>query len=170
MSDLVSVSDVCKVIQRSEMIIKISDSIKRAFTELGKEGNIMNMRYRELNRGVEKIETELLRDYAVIPAKRARILISNLNFDSLFELESIARFVFEKQLEESTCPRGYRFLSHLTLSEKEISQIVSSLKNLNKIIKAETIDFEDILKNRANSIYDEIQNLREQILSGKVVS
>jgi diadenylate cyclase len=169
MSDLVSIGDVCKVIQRAEMILKISESIKRNFTELGKEGNIMHMRYRELLRGVERTETEVLRDYSIIPVKRAKTLLSNLNFDSLLDMDSIARFIFEKSTEESVSPRGYRFLAHLTLSIKEISQIVKSQGNLENILKADPVDLEPILRNRANVIYEEIRNLREQVLSGKVI-
>ena len=169
MSDLVSVGDVCKVIQRAEMILKISESIKRSFTELGKEGNIMHMRYRELLRGVEKIETEVLRDYSIIPIKRSKTLLSNLTFDNLLDKDAIARFIFEKPLEESISPRGYRFLSHLTLSMKEISLTVKSLGNLENILKADPVDLELILKNRASIICEEIRNLREQVLSGKVI-
>lgn len=169
MSDLVSAGDVCNVIQRAEMILKTSESIKKVFAELGKEGNVMQMRYRELTRGIEKIELDILKDYAHIPVKRAKTLLSNLNFDSLLDLDSIARFIFEKTIEESVSPRGYRFLSHLPLSMKEISQIVSANGNLDKILRVEPIDFEDILKNRANGIYEEIRTLREQVLSGKVI-
>ena len=169
MSDLVSVGDACKVIQRVEMILKISDSVKKSFTELGKEGNIMHMRYRELIRGIDKIKTDILRDYSVIPIKRAKTLLSGLTFENLLDLESIARFVFEKSLEENISPRGYRFLSHLTLSMKEISQIVKTLKPLENILKSEPASLESVLKNRASIIYEEIGTLREQVLSGKVI-
>ncbi len=169
MSELVSVVDVCRVIQRTEMILKISESIKRSFTELGKEGSIMHMRYRELLRGVEKAESEVLRDYANFSLKRAKTLLSNLTFEGLLDIESIARLVFEKPLEESISPKGYRFLSHLTLSVKEISQIVRTFKNIENILKLDSVDFEPILKNRSMIIYEEIRRLREQVLSGKVV-
>jgi len=119
MSELVSISDVCKVIQRAEMILKISESVKRNFTELGKEGSIMHMRYRELLRGVEKAETEVIRDYANLSLKRSKTLLSNLTFDGLLDTEAIARLVLEKPLEESISPKGFRFLSHLTISAKE---------------------------------------------------
>ncbi|MBT7102370.1 DNA integrity scanning protein DisA [archaeon] len=169
MSELVSVSDVCKVIQRAEMILKISSSVKRSFTELGKEGSIMHMRYRELLRGVERSESEVLRDYASISLKRSKTLLSNLTFDGLLDLESIARLVLEKPVEESITPKGFRFLSHLTLSAKEISQMTRTFHNLDNILKLDQADFEPMLKNRANTIYEEIRNLREQVLSGKVV-
>ena len=169
MSELVSISDICKVIQRVEMILKISESVKRSFTEIGKEGNIMHMRYRELLRGIEKTKSEILRDYAAISLKRAKTLLSNLTFDGLLDIESIARLIFEKSLEENISPRGFRFLSHMTLSVKEISQMIKVYHNLENILKLDSSSFEPILKNRANTIYEEIRNLREQILNGKVI-
>ena len=169
MSEMVSISDVCKVIQRAEMILKISESIKRNFSELGREGNIMHMRYRELLRGVERKENEVLRDYATLSLKRSKTLLENLTFDGLLDNESIARLIFEKPIEESISPHGYRFLAHLTLSVKEISQIVKQFQNLEKILSTDPFEFEPILKNRANTIKEEISNLREQVLSGKVI-
>jgi diadenylate cyclase len=169
MSEMVSISDACKVIQKAEMILKISESVKRNFTELGREGNIMNMRYRELLRGVERTEDEVLRDYATLSLKRSKTLLKNLTFDGLLDTESIARLIFEKPQEESISPKGYRFLSHLTISVKEISSIVKQFKNLEKILAADPSEFEVILKNRASKTKEEISNLREQVLSGKVI-
>ncbi len=169
MSELVSATDVCKVIQRAEMILKISESIKRNFTEIGKEGHIMHMRYREILRGVEKSENETLRDYAALPLRRAKTLLANLTLDGLLDTESIARLILEKTLEESTSPKGYRFLHHLTLSEKEISQIIKITGNLDNILKMQSSDLEPILQNRSSKIYEEIRNLREQVLNGKII-
>jgi len=169
MSELVSASDVCKVIQRAEMILKISESIKRNFTELGKEGSIAHMRYREILRGVEKSENEVLRDYANFPLKRAKTLLANLTFEGLLDNESIARLILEKPLEETVSPKGYRFLHHLTLSGKETSQIIKINTNLDNILKLQPSDLEPILKNRSSTIYEEIRNLREQVLNGKII-
>jgi len=151
------------------MILKISESIKRSFTELGKEGNIMHMRYREILRGVEKSENGTLRDYAHLTLKKSKTLLSNLTFDGLLDTESIARLVLEKPLEESISPKGYRFLAHLTLSNKEISQITRTYENLDNILKLQSSELEPILKNRASKTHEEIRHLREQILNGKVV-
>ncbi len=169
MSELVSISDICKVIQRVEMILKISESVKRNFTEIGKEGYIMHMRYRELLRGVEKTKSEILRDYATLSLKKSKTLLSNLTFEGLLDIESIARLIFGKPLEENISPKGFRFLLHLTLSVKEISQMVKTYHNLENILKLDSSDLELILKNRTDIIYEEIRNLREQILSGKVI-
>ena len=169
MSELVSVSDVSRLLQRAEIISKISETIKRKFTELGKEGNIMNIRFRELLRGVDKTKEEVIRDYSIHTLKKTKTILSNLSFDGLLDLESISRLILEKPVEETIAPRGYRFLSHLTLTERESSLIVKKLKNLNNLFEAESQELEDILKNRSSKIKEEVSNLREQILSGKVV-
>lgn len=169
MSELVSISDVCKTIQRAEMILKISESIKRNFTELGKEGNIMHMRYRELLRNVERIENDILRDYSTLNLKKTKTLLSNIAFDGLLDLEAIGRLIFQENIEKQVSPKGYRFLSHLPLSEKEISQIVNKFKNLDKIMKSDSSQLEEILKQRAEKIKEEIEELREQVLAGKVI-
>ncbi len=169
MSELVSTRDVCKVIQRTQMILKISESIKRNFTELGKEGSIMHMRYREILRGVEKSETGVLRDYANLPLKRTKTLLANLTFDGLLDTESIARLILEKSLDEAISPKGYRFLSHLEVSAKETSQIIKLNGNLDNILKLEPLSLEPILRNRSATIYEEIRNLREQVINGKIL-
>jgi len=169
MSELVSVSDVCKVIQRSEMILKMSGSLKRNFTELGKEGNIMRMRYRELIKGVEKNLDEVLRDYAAIPLKKSKTILENITFDGLLEIEVIARLIIDMGLDDSIAPKGYRFLGKLNLSQKEISQLVKEFKNLNAILNADSSSFEKVLKNRSSATHEEVTHLREQILSGKEV-
>ena len=168
-SELVSVSDVCKVVQRAEMILKISGTVKRSFTEIGRDGNVMHMRYRELIKGVEKVESDVLRDYAVIPMKRARTLLSNITFDGLLDLESIARLLMDNSLDVGISPKGYRFLSHLTLTERDISVVVRSFGSLKNLIDAGEQELEAVLRNRAGTIRGEIENLREQILSGKIV-
>ena len=169
MSGLVSVSDVCKVIQRAEMILIISESVKKNFTELGKDGKIMQIRYKELIRGVEKYENEILRDYSRLSLKKSRNLLKNLALDGFLETESTARLILEGPLEDSISPKGYRFLSLLNLSENEISNIVSNFKDIDEILLVDSSKLESILKNRASPIKKDILNLREQVLSGKAV-
>jgi diadenylate cyclase len=169
MSGLTSVDDVCKVIQRAEMILIISESVKRNFTELGKDGNIMQIRYRELLRGVEKLENGILRDYSSLSLKKSKNLLKNLAFDGFLETESTARLILEKPLEEPISPRGYRFLSLLNLSENEISNLIHNFKDIDEILSVDSSKLEDVIKNRAAPIKKDIINLREQVLSGKAV-
>ena len=127
------------------------------------------MRYREILRGVEKSENEILRDYANLPLKRAKTLLANLTFDGLLDTESISRLILGGSTEEAISPKGYRFLSHLTVSAKETSQIIKQNENLDNILKLESSFLEPILRNRSASICEEIRGLREQIINGKIV-
>lgn len=166
-SSLVSVSDVCKVLQRTQMIQKISESIKRYFAELGKEGNIMNLRYRELLKGVEKTETEVIRDYSTLSLKKTKTVLENLSFDGLLDIETIARIVLNKNLEDSVNTKGYRLLSRLTITEKQVARLVRKFKNLDSILDATPEEIEEVIKNRGDKIKEEISHIREQLLSGK---
>ena len=129
----------------------------------------MRMRYRELIKGIERSSEEILRDYAAIPLKKSRNILENITFEGLLELETIARLIMEKGLDENVSPKGYRFLGRLTLSQKEISLLVKEFENLNGILNAGSNDFEKILRNRSSPIHEEIIHLREQILNGKEV-
>lgn len=166
-SGLVSIGDICRILQRCEMISRIADSMKKELIELGKEGNIIQMRFKELIKGVEKKGDEMIRDYSPLSLKKTQLLLSNLTFDSLTEPESIARLIFQKELEDSIAPKGFRFLYYLGLNEKEASLIINSFSNLNAILEVEEIKLEELLKGRASILKKEIMELREQILEGK---
>ncbi len=167
-SGLVSVGDICKILQRCEMISRISESMRKELIELGKEGNIIYMRFRELIKGVEKKGAEMIRDYSPLSLKRTDLLLSNLTFDSLTELDSIARTIFQKGLDETLVPKGFRFLDYIGLDDKEALGVIELFGNLDGILLLEESKFEEAFKNRAAAIKQEIVELREQILEGKV--
>jgi len=169
-SDSVSVGDVCRVVQRTQTIVRISEMIKRYFTELGNVGIIMRLRYKELIRNIEKIEDNVLRDYSSLTLKKSKELVSAFNFDSLMDLEIIARLMIGKSLDDYISARGYRFLSTLKLSDKEVSELVKQFKHLKKVFTAEEKMLHNILKNHESEIIkNEIDYLKEQIMSGKMV-
>jgi diadenylate cyclase len=168
-SSMVSAIDVCRVIQKSELMIRISNALKRQVLELGSEGRIINMRFRELTTRFEKIESDIIRDYSVYPLKKTKTLLENLTFDELLSLESISELILEKSLEDEVEANGYRFLSRLELEHKDTSLLVNQFKNLSRILNLEEKELEIILKDTSSKIKKEIDNLREQILSGKGV-
>jgi len=168
-TNMVSVSDVCKIIQRAEIILRNSETLKKDFIEVGKEGNLMNLRFKELLKGVERKEEEIIRDYSKMSLKKTKLLLENLSFEGLIELESIARLIFEKKLEEIVSPRGYRFMAQLSISEKEAFAIVKEYESLNEILTDESNKMEDILKSNTINIKEEIAELREKIVEGRVI-
>jgi len=85
------------------------------------------------------------------------------------DIEAISRLIIEKPFEENIFPKGFRFLSHLGIAEKDMSQIVKQFGNLKRILDAESLEFEMVLKGRAGTTKEQIVKLREQILSGKII-
>jgi DNA integrity scanning protein DisA with diadenylate cyclase activity len=166
---MVSASDICKIIQRAEIILRNSETLKKDFIEVGKEGTIMNLRFKELLKGVERKEEELIRDYSKLSLKKTKLLLENLSFEGLIELESIARLIFEKELEDIVSPRGYRFMTQLNISEKEAFAIIKEYHSLNEILTDETNKMEEILRNNTLNIKEEIAELRERIAEGRTV-
>lgn len=168
-TNMVSASDICKIIQRAEIILRNSETLKKDFIEVGKEGTIMNLRFKELLKGVERKEEELIRDYSKLSLKKTKLLLENLSFEGLIELESIARLIFEKELEDIVSPRGYRFMTQLNISEKEAFAIIKEYHSLNEILTDETNKMEEILRNNTLNIKEEIAELRERIAEGRTV-
>ncbi len=168
-SNLASVGDVCRILQKTEIIMRNSELLKKDFIELGKEATLMNLRYKELMRGVEKKQEDIMRDYSKLSLKKTKTLLSNLSYEGILELESIARLVFEKELEDTVSPRGFRFLTELNLTEKEISNIVNAFSSLDEIINDETNKLEQFLDSKTLNIKEEIIKLKEKIVEGRVV-
>ncbi|VVB79997.1 DNA integrity scanning protein DisA [uncultured archaeon] len=168
-SNLAAVGDVCKILQKTEIVLRNSEMLKKDFIELGKEGILMNLRYKELTKGVEKKQEDIIRDYSKTSLKKTKTLLGNLSYEGILELESIARLVFEKELEDSVSPRGFRFLSELNLSEKEVSNIVNITENLSEIINDDSNKLEQVLDAKTINIKEEIIKLKEKIIEGRVV-
>ena len=165
---LVSVADVCSVLQRIEVIIKMMDTMKRYLTELGNQGTIIRMRVREIFKGIEALEESLLKDYSNKPLNTKKILDS-ITFDGVIDTDSLSRMLFESSPDSQIGPRGYRILQKLNLTEREIKSLISTFEGLYGILDARQDELAKILKGKSESFKKELDNLKEQILMGKKV-
>ncbi len=165
---LVSVADVCSVIQRIEVIIKMMDTMKRYLTELGNQGVILRMRVRELFKGVEAIEESLLLDYSDKP-QNVKKLLANLNFENVIDMDSFSRLIFELSPDSQISAKGYRILGKLNLTEREINILVDHFGNLSNMLDAEDGELSKILRSKSQSFRNELDGLKEQILVGKKI-
>ncbi len=168
-SNMVSSIDVCKVIQRAEMILKISDILKKQLLECGREASVLNLRYRELIKGIDKKEIDILKDYSNLNPQKAKKILDSFSFEGLTDIDAVSRLVFEKDSNEIIYPKGYRFLSHLNLCEKEINLIIKEFVNLKEIINGSDKEFEEIIQNKSLNLKYQIINLIDQVLSEKII-
>lgn len=167
-TNLASVADVCSVLQRLEIITRVMNTLKRYIIELGKEGAIMQMRVRELAKGIEELEEMILNDYTGKP-ENTRRLIARINFDGLLDTEALARIIFESPQDRQIFPKGYRILNKLNLTGGEVRAMIDYFKNLGNILGASEADLSQILMHKSESFRKELENLKEQIMVGKKI-
>ncbi len=168
LTNLVSVGDVCKVLQRIEMIKKMSAIINEYMVELGKDGVILRMRMRELTRGIETEGELILKDY-IPKSNRAKQFLDALNFEEILDLENIAINLFKEPPDKEIMPHGYRILERTNLTNGEIETLIKGLGNLDAVLNADDDTLINNLGVRGANFKKEILNLKEQILIGKRV-
>jgi diadenylate cyclase len=165
---LVSVADVCSVLQRIEVIIKMRESMKRYLIELGNQGTIIRMRIREIFKGLDMLDDFIIKDYSNKPQNIKKIL-EGISFEGVIDTESLSRMIFEASPDTQIIPKGYRILSKLNLTEREIKGLITNFENLSGIVNATTEELSRVLKGKAESFKKEFDNLKEQILMGKKI-
>lgn len=167
--NMVTTSDVCEILQRMEMIRRISDMVKKYLVELGREGIIVSMRLQELTKNLDKEREMILKDYLKNKYSKSNAFLKNVNFDFLLETNNLARTLFEELREKSITPKGIRFLSKTNLMDKEIKLLVKNFKSLNKILNADKESLLRSLKNEVvvDSLRQDMNDIKEKILVGK---
>jgi diadenylate cyclase len=165
-TNLVTISEVCTILQRMQMIKKMSDIIHEQIIELGKEGVILRMRMREIVKGIDKEQELIIKDYKLRPAK-AKQFFDNLSFEGLLDADNIARLLFGESSDIRIVPKGYRILSRTSLNESEIKNLVVLSKNLEGIFNLDENKLNQILKHHSESFQKEINTLKDQIMVGK---
>jgi len=178
--DLVTVSDVVTVIQRTEMVLKIQREIEKYISELGSEGRLIKMQLEELVSSVEDEGVLLIKDYMAADLesdsesdpKEILESLTNWSSDEILTLNTISKALgysgSVNALEESVSPRGYRILRKIPrLPMPVIENLVESFNNLQSIISASADELDDvdgIGEVRAQAIKDGLRRLRDQVL------
>jgi diadenylate cyclase len=170
-TNLSNTRDVCEILQRAEMMKKISEIVKRCLVELGKEGIIVSMRLKELTRDFNKERDLILEDYFTGDSLRIKNILESMNFDFLLETSNISRMIFEDLHDNPVSPKGFRILSKTGLLEKDINLLLNNFGNLDKIFELGMEDLGSVFKNEGfvGALISDLRNLREKILAGKRV-
>lgn len=170
-TDLVSTSDVCNVLQRIEMIRRITDNIKRYLVELGKEGVIVSMRMKELTRNLDNERELILKDYFGSSHSKVDILLRGMNFDFLIETSNILRMIFEELHDKQVFPKGYRILRKTGFLDRDLRILITKLKTPGKIFGASEQTLASALgkESLGESLRRNLEDLKEKILEGKKI-
>lgn len=170
--DLTTVFDVVTVIQRTEMVMRIVEEIKRYILELGNEGRLISMQLNELIRYIERDGILLIRDYCKEDDDFNEIYkdIQKLSSEELLDLELIGKvlgFSGLSLVDTLISPNGYRILFKIPrIPTNIIENLVKHFQGLKNVILATTDDLdqvEGIGEARATAIRSGLKRIKEQI-------
>ena len=152
MRDSATVRDVATVMQRMEMIRRITSEINEYLEELGSEGRLMALQVDDLVRGSGSERALVLRDYTrdASAVSTAEAALSELASDRLVDLAAIANVlglgVYDPtDLDRTIQPRGVRALSLVPrLPWNVIKDITTHWENLADLREATVEDLQQI--------------------------
>ncbi|MBO8129339.1 MAG: DNA integrity scanning protein DisA [Peptococcaceae bacterium] len=174
--DTTTLYDVCKVIQRVEMTLRVVKEIEMYVTELGSEGRLITMQLEELITGVDNEGLLVIQDYAQNlddkTPQQVQKIVETWPSEDLLDLSLIARALGYAGggtiLEQNVSCRGYRVLNKIPrLPGPVIENLVNSFGNLNRILNAsleELDEVEGIGETRARSIKEGLSRYWNQLL------
>ena len=176
-NDIVTLKNVIDVIQRAEMVRRISEEIKRQIYELGEDGRLVKMQLEELMGGLEKEEVLIIKDYMSLSKKRRtpEIIIQDLaetQYEDITIDTIIAKLLgyetFDNYDEVGVYTRGYRILNRIPrMPSNIVENLISSFKSFQHILDADIEsldDVEGIGEVRARTIKQSLRRMQEQFM------
>ncbi|MDC4233523.1 DNA integrity scanning diadenylate cyclase DisA [Actinomyces sp. B33] len=177
--DSATVRDVATVIQRMEMIRRITSEINGYLEELGSEGRLLALQVDDLIRGSASERALVMRDYVRDQSDVGAVdrRLSELGGEKIVDLAAIANIlglgVFEvADLDRDIQPRGIRALSlvpHLPWSViKDVSSRWETLADLRAASLEDLQSVEGIGPYRAALIHENLEHQAQMAANGIV--
>jgi diadenylate cyclase len=180
--DLVTVRDVSIVVQRLEMVRRISEEIAHYVVELGTDGRLLSLQLDELIGGVNPDRELVIRDY-LDAARRERSIgdvlsdLAAIPATDLVDLTQVARVlgftVGGDALDAAVSPKGYRLLTKVPrLPGAIVERLVDHFGDLQKLLAANLDDLmtvEGVGDQRARAVREGLSRLAESSILERYV-
>lgn len=156
-----SLNQATQVIQKGKLVLKIASDMQKHIIELGKEGDLVKTRLKEIVSDVEKETEMVIKDYSKMGLKKARAILNGLSYEDLSEKENILRALFYEKGESAGKISGWRILSKALLSEPEIALLIGGFGNLENILIQDMDVFKNFLgEEKAKTIKNELDRIK----------
>ncbi len=151
--DLVTTRHATEVLQRAEIVVRISGEIEQNLVELGTDGRLVGLQLEELMGGVEDDRRLLILDYirpwSTMSVKEAMAALGALDDNALFDDQRLAEaldFVErDTDVDDPTEARGFRLLSKLPgVNDDHVIRVVEHFGSLRKVFNASTSELEAV--------------------------
>jgi len=171
--DIVTIFDVCRAVQRTEMVVRISREIEPIVLELGTEGRLIALQRQELLMPIEECYM-VIKDYfsskTGLTYEGARERVSQISEEDILNLESVSQALGYgpklRGVDTYLAPRGYRVLTAThRLSNQIIENLVERFGTLQMIVRAgkdELVEVEGVGEVLAERIRVSLELLRNQ--------
>ncbi len=180
--DLVTVRDVASVLQRLEMVRRISDEIAGYVVELGVDGRLLTLQLEELTGGLGNDRELVIRDYLTetrggLSVEEALTALQDLTPTELLDLSAGAKAIgftiVGDALDSAISPYGYRLLSKVPrLPGAIVDRLVGHFGSLQKLLAAnleELMDVEGVGEGRARAVREGLSRLAESSILERYV-
>ncbi|WP_116112502.1 DNA integrity scanning diadenylate cyclase DisA [Austwickia chelonae] len=171
--DLVTLRDVALVVQRHEMVRRISEEVVGYVIELGTDGRLLSLQLEELIVGIRTERDLVTADYLhekVSGGKEDAFRdLAALTASELLDLSQIAVALGHpdgsEALDEAISPRGQRILSKIPRLPKAVGErILEHFGGLQALLLADLTDFmavEGVGETRAHSLREGLSRIAE---------
>lgn len=180
--DLVTVRDVSIVVQRLEMVRRISEEIAHYVVELGTDGRLLSLQLDELIGGVSPDRELVIRDY-LDSARRERSIagvladLAQIPSAELVDLAAVARVLgfstSGESLDVAVSPKGYRLLTKVPrLPGAIVERLVDHFGDLQKLLAANLDDLmtvDGVGEQRARAVREGLSRLAESSILERYV-
>ncbi|MCH8627664.1 DNA integrity scanning diadenylate cyclase DisA [Arsenicicoccus piscis] len=181
--DLVTVRDITAVLQRLEMVRRISDEVDGYVNELGTDGRLLSLQLDELTGGVSSDRELVIRDYLRTTgdseATVQQVLgdLAELTSPELLDLQLVARALgfssHPDTLDQAVSPIGYRLLNKIPrLPSTIIERLVEHFDSLQRLLGAsleELMAVEGVGESRARTVREGMSRLAESSILERYV-
>ncbi|MFM1920725.1 MAG: hypothetical protein RLZZ303_2359 [Candidatus Hydrogenedentota bacterium] len=171
--DIVTIFDVCRAIQRMEMVTRIAREIEPIVLELGSEGRLIALQRQELLQPVDECFL-VIKDYynakGGMTYELARERISQISEEDILNLENVSQALGYgpklRSVDTYLAPRGYRVLTAThRLSNQIIENLIERFGTLQMIVRAtkdELVEVDGVGEVLAERIRVSLELLRNQ--------
>lgn len=180
MREAVTVRDIATVVQRMEMIRRITAEIDTYLSQLGDEGRLLSLQVDDLLRGSASERAWVFRDYlsSAITLDEVEERLSALSGDSMVDLAQIAQSmgiaIYDSaDLDRSIEPRGIRALAAIPRLPwrliRQISDRWPTLTQLHELSVEDLQQIDGIGRYRAHTIVEHLKQRKNAASDSGVV-
>ena len=174
LEDVVTLRDVAAVVQRGEMVHRISDEIETMIIELGIDARLLRLQLDELYGDIDDELELVVADY--LPAGRTvvetQFEMSRLTDDDVLDMRVAAATLHRdgdnRDLEQEVAPKGLRLLHRVhRLPAEQAAAIADHFGGLAKLQRAtvdDLMEVEHVNRELAVSIKDTLERVTESTI------